>query len=403
MARICLINSQFPPHQYGGAENYVLRTAKALQNRDHEILVLTTEPYDDLHSMTTTETRVEGVRVKRFFPANISHRSGGNPYGLVGKAIWHQVDINNPHASYISKQVFNEFSPDIVHTNNLMGISPQIGAVAPDNVHHVHTLHDYSLTCPKSNRLRDITAKGDREVCENPPLPCRIYANQKKNRMGKPDFVTGPSNHVISVHKKSGFFLDSPTQRIQLGVESVRNKVPPNRENTSLLYVGKQLKAKGLETLFNASRKLPDVTVHVCGSGPFSDKTATAAKEIDNLHYHGFVKTDQLAKLREKAAAAVIPSIWMENSPLTIYESFAQGLPVVGSNIGGIPELIEDGKRGVLFEPGNSTALVHAVRRLLDDLSNEKLRENCLSWAQKHTIEDHVDNLEGIAYKPVIK
>jgi glycosyltransferase involved in cell wall biosynthesis len=86
----------------------------------------------------------------------------------------------------------------------------------------------------------------------------------------------------------------------------------------------------------------------------------------------------------------------MENSPLTIYESFAVGLPVIGSDIGGIPELVADGKRGYLFEPQDTEGLVTAIEQVKDD--DRTLRENALQWAKQRTVERHVDRLRADLY-----
>jgi glycosyltransferase involved in cell wall biosynthesis len=292
--------------------------------------------------------------------------------------------------------VLDRIDPDVVHTNNLVGISPSIGTVLADrDLRHVHTLHDYSLICPKSNLLRDLTAPDDeRTVCEDPPVPCRLLAGQKRRGLGDPDVVTGPSQHVIDVHRKHGFFEHARCERLQLGVESVVDTPPTVPDKPALLFVGSQRESKGLDTLFAAAERLSEVTVHVCGDGPYADVTERYGTKLDNVTYHGFVSEEELARLRRESTAAVVPSIWMENSPLTIYESFAVGLPVIGSDIGGIPELVADGERGYTFEPKSVTELVEAVESIRHHTG--KMRRNVIEWARERTIERHVDGLEAL-------
>lgn len=402
MTRICLVNSQFPPHQHGGAENYVLRTAKVLRDRGHAVTVFTTKPYDGANSLRTETVTVEGVPVRRFYPANVSHRSGENPLGMVGKGLWHQIDAINPHARRVAAETFDEFEPDVVHTNNLMGISPRVtGAAKERGIPVVHTLHDYSLICPKSNLLRELTADGDHEICEDPPLPCSMYAAQKRRMLADVDVVTGPSRHVIEVHERHGFFENTDAVRVRLGVDTAASRPPDRSGDPAVLFVGKQLRAKGLDTLFEAAELLPEVTVHVCGTGPYDHRSEEAARTHENVIYHGFASEETLETLRREVTAAVVPSIWMENSPLAIYESFASGLPVVGSDVGGIPELVSSGERGVLFEPGDASALAAAIRRLAGSDASE-MAENCLDWAREHTVEDHVNRLQRRVYDPAL-
>jgi len=391
---ICLVNALFPPHEHGGAENYVLRTAKHLQHRGHNVSVLTTKPYDGPRSLRPTSDQYKGIKVWRFFPLNVSHRGNGTGGNVAAKALWHQIDTTNPHAIWAAGHVLDKIDPDIVHTNNLVGISPAIGrAIHARDLPHLHTLHDYSLICPKSNLLRDLTAPdGERTVCENPPIPCRTHASQKRHVFGSPDIVTGPSQHVIDVHRNHGFFEGVPGERIQLGVESVNGTAPMVPEDPSFLYVGKQLEAKGLETLFVAARQCK-FTVNICGTGPYAKQTKAAADDIPNLNYHGYVDDAVLERLRQEATAAIVPSIWMENSPLTIYESFAVGLPVIGSDIGGIPELIDE-SRGRVVTPKSASELKQTMTELATTPDTVKqMQQNALAWGQLHTLDNHVDQL----------
>lgn len=390
---IVLLNALFPPDAQGGAENYVHRTAKTLQERGHRVSVVTTKPFDGRGSLRPERTTDDGLDVWRFFPLNLSHRSAGTGRNFLAKAAWHAIDTANPHAPRVVGSVLDRLDPDVVHTHNLMGISPGVGrAIQRRGIRHVHTLHDYSLICPKSNLLRDFTAPDDElVVCEDPPVPCRVHAGGKRRLLGEPDVVTGPSQHVIDVHRRHGFFEGLTCKRLQLAVESVADAPTQPPDDPAVLYVGEQLRAKGLDTLFQAARSLPDVTFHVCGTGPYRDETRRQARNLANLEYHGFVPDDELARLRADASAAVVPSIWMENSPLAIYESFAVGLPVVASDVGGIPELVADGERGYLFPPEDSEELVAAIGRIVD--RKEDLGENALQWARDRTFETHVDRL----------
>jgi glycosyltransferase involved in cell wall biosynthesis len=87
----------------------------------------------------------------------------------------------------------------------------------------------------------------------------------------------------------------------------------------------------------------------------------------------------------------------MENSPMTIYESYAVGLPVIGSDVGGIPELIDPGETGFLFEPKDADGLAAAIQRLFD-ADREALQRNALAWAREHTMAAHVDRLIDEVY-----
>lgn len=395
MADVCLVNAQFPPEARGGAENYVLRAAHGLEDRGYDVAVITSTPYDGRESLRPKKGEYDGITTWRFYPPNLSHLSDSTGSNPLTKAVWRGIDLANVPAARAVGKVLDRLGPEVVHTNNLFGISTLAGRAVQDReIRHVHTLHDYGLVCPRGNLLRDLTAPDDeRTVCEDPPVPCQAYARARRATLGRPDLVTAPSQHVIDVHRRHGFFDGIETTRIRLGIDGVADE-PPRSDERAVLYVGQHTEAKGLDTLFAAAERLPDVTVHVCGTGPYADHTDAVAKSASNVEYHGFVSADRLGELRQTAGAAVVPSIWMENSPMTIYESFAAGLPVVASDIGGMPELVTPGETGFLFEPKESAELAERIERLLGDPGlRERMREQALAWARHHTVEAHVDEL----------
>jgi len=400
MANICLINTHFPPYVSGGAENYVLRVAKGLQRAGHDVTVIATKPFDGISSLKPEKSEYEGLDVYYFYPANISHKSNGTGSNLFSKALWHQIDTVNPHSKRVVAGLLEDIRPDIVHTHNLMGISTRVGSsIRKSTAKHVHTLHDYSLICPKSNLLRERTApEGEVQVCENPPAPCKGFKEVKRSVFGSPDIVTAPSQHIIDIHEKHGYFEDIPSKRLQLGVEKPISNIPDETEDPSILFVGKHLKAKGLDTVYEAAAELPEVTFHICGSGPYDYRAKEEAEDKENILYHGFVEEDRLEELRQEATAGILPSIWMENSPLTIYESFAAGLPVIGSDIGGIPELVKEDETGWLFTPGDSSGLVRTITDHVINSDNREIRRSTIKWADSRTIPKHISKLSKDIY-----
>ncbi|MFC4988877.1 glycosyltransferase family 4 protein [Saliphagus infecundisoli] len=393
MAKICLVNGVYPPDDFGGAENYVQRTAHALKKRGHDVSILTTTRNASQETLSVKKEFRNGIPVFRFYPLNFSHRSDGTGGNLATQALWHQFDTINPHAKRVVSDFLSTYQPDIVHSNNFMGITASAGkAISDADVRYVHTLHDYSLICPKSNLLREMTAPdNDVAVCDSPPIPCRMYAGAKRRMIGEPDIIVGPSQHVIDIHEKHGFFKNTKTTRIQHGIEDFASSLPKG-SCQSVLYVGKHLRAKGLETLFEAARLLPNVRFHLCGTGPYDDRSRAVAENRANVEYHGFVSDERLRELRHKVSAAVVPSVWMENSPLTIYESFANALPVIGADIGGIPELVNR-SRGRLFTPKDAEELANRIIELTQEANLRDLRSNAYQWAKNRTFDHHVSEL----------
>ncbi|RLM40495.1 glycosyltransferase, partial [Haloarcula sp. Atlit-47R] len=132
-----------------------------------------------------------------------------------------------------------------------------------------------------------------------------------------------------------------------------------NSKKRQILYVGQLTYSKGVDVLVEAVADFDseDIEVHILGKGPQKSKLELMASDLENIHIHGFVPEDELKQMYLEADLTVVPSRWYDNSPMVIYESVAYGTPVIASKFGGIPELIDNGQTGHLFEPENPNQL----------------------------------------------
>lgn len=393
--KIGFLAGVFPPQIRGGAENYVVETATELQRRGHDVFVITTRPFDGPGSLTPARETFEGLDVYRFFPLNIAHKSTYSRQPLPIQGVWKLLDVPNPHAVRVVSKIVEREQPDVVHSNNLEGVSTlAVRAIQRSSARHVHTLHDYSLLSPNSTlRVEGLDHLDGNHSVGNHPLVCAGFARLQRALFGRADAVMGPSQHVVDAHREYGFFERTRAERLQLGVRSVVDAPAPPPEDPSVLYVGRMTPIKGVDTVLDVALRMPEVTFHFCGTGEYEDVVAKRAERADNVVYHGYVSEADLFELRQRSTVGVVPSVWPENSPLTIYESFAAGLPVVGSDVGGIPELVTPGETGALYEPGEPGDLAAAIGRVLSDDDQLAMRERALEWAGEHTLDRHVDRL----------
>ena len=127
------------------------------------------------------------------------------------------------------------------------------------------------------------------------------------------------------------------------------------KDENYAVFFGRLSHEKGVDTLINAAKICSDIPIQVIGTGPIEQelKAQVEQENINNVHFLGFKTGDELKGLISNASFTVIPSVWYENCPMSVLESFALGTPVIGSNIGGIPELIIENTDGLIFEPGN--------------------------------------------------
>jgi glycosyltransferase involved in cell wall biosynthesis len=140
---------------------------------------------------------------------------------------------------------------------------------------------------------------------------------------------------------------------------------PPLNEPSYVLYAGRLSDEKGVRVLIEAARLAPEVPVVVAGSGPLAG--ALRRRQLASVSLVGHVNEARLSVLHSGSCFSVLPSTCFDVSPYAALEAAAAGRAVVGSRIGGIPEIISDGENGLLVEPGNAQALASAMRRLWRD------------------------------------
>jgi glycosyltransferase involved in cell wall biosynthesis len=281
------------------------------------------------------------------------------------------------------RQLISRFVPDIAHAHNIYG---RLSVSVLDALHEagvpiVMTLHDYKILCPSYRMII-----GER-ICEE----CKggRYYRSVVNRCHKESFAASGVyaleswfNHKLRKYDSIRYFI-SPSRFlrkkcIEFGWDAEKIVYLPNFIDTQtieaatqpgeyLLYLGRLSREKGVKTLLKALAEIKkDVPLFVVGDGPErADLEKYAAERGLNVRFAGHLGGEALRNSLAKAKAVVMPSEWYENAPLSLLESFAYGKPIIGSRIGGIPEMIDEGVNGFLFEPGNVAELTERIEQLL--------------------------------------
>ncbi len=285
---------------------------------------------------------------------------------------------------------FNRFlevtNCDIVHAHNIYGgLTTSILDIAQKKgVPVVMTLHDYKLICPSYLMLnRGSVCEGCRnrqfiycllKTCHKESLTAsgvyciESYLNKWLHKYDTIRYFICPSMFSLAKHLEHGIPRDK-LLHIRNFVNFVKHE--PQYENGKyVLFVGRLSKEKGILTLLTAVEHL-NVPVRIVGDGPLKVKYEdfVADHKINNVIFEGYKSGEQLKQLYENAAFLVIPSECYENAPMTILEAYAYGKPVIGSRVGGIPEMIEPGRTGLLFTPGQADDLAECLRILWWDRS----------------------------------
>lgn len=279
-------------------------------------------------------------------------------------------------------KILDKTKPDIVHCHNVYGrLSTSILGVARQrSVPAVLTVHDYKVVCPSYLMLK----KG------KPCLACidggyyRCAVNRCHKGQLAASFVyaieayyarlTGNYGAISAFLSPSHFIADLLRQS---GIEDGRviyhpncvepDEYTPSYQGQYVLSVGRLSHEKGLPTFLQAMLGT-NIPVRVAGTGPMeSSLRELAEKDGGSIVLEGHCDGVKLADLYRNAAFVVVPSEWYENAPMSILESFAYGKPVIGTRIGGIPELITENEHGYLVDPESPDQLRTAIRQLWDD------------------------------------
>lgn len=190
------------------------------------------------------------------------------------------------------------------------------------------------------------------------------------------DFGINP-NKLYTIHH---FINNKPN--------SVINDYSTNKENEYYLYMGRLSKEKGLLTLFNTFKELSDVKLKVMGSGELENKLKIFVElnKLSNIEFLGYCVGEKKENIIKQAKAIIVPSEWDEPFGRIVIESYQYGTPVIASNKGGLPELIDNNKTGLIFQNSNQCDLKSKITLLNNLNKNEynNLRINCINSASKN-------------------
>lgn len=386
--KICFLSNLYPPNVLGGAEIVVQKMAKSMIERGHEVIVITTSPDEEEHILEEDSVKIFQLNTTRLYPTYKQTEPQG-----VKKPLWHLFDLWNGATLSAVKDILVRESVDIVHINNFKGLSLSCFKAGKDlNIPVVYESHDFSLICPRANLIR-----GNNSLCEKRNFICNEYVNiQRRLLDDNVDLLISPSQFMIDKFHDNNFFNNVRCVKIPLGVEYSSNKTIKDYETIDITYIGTLGKHKGVHTLITAFKDIDNenIKLHIIGKGYDEEEFKQLAMDDDRIIFHGFVDNKDILKFYEQTNVLVIPSICYDNSPLVIYESFSTGTPVIGSDIGGIPELVMEDYNGFLFESNNPESL---KKKLVKVIKNKellkKLEDNAFNSLPDNSMETMIDQI----------
>jgi glycosyltransferase involved in cell wall biosynthesis len=394
----------------GGSERVLFSEIEMLRDMGHEVAVF------------SRENRLNDASLyERYFPPAMD--TGTSILSLKNLAIMEEILYSRAAKSGLMS-VIEDFKPDVAHMHNTYGrLSLSVlDGLKERRIPTVMTLHDYKLLCPSYLMLNH------GKICER----CRggrfyyafmtkchkdsygasaIYAFESwLGRRGKKyDFLRAlitPSLFLTNKMIEYGWSAERLTH--------LPNPVaagPTSSENIHgdyLLYFGRLSPEKGISTLLEALSSLDaTVPVYIVGEGPEEARLRSLAKDRGiAASFTGYLTDKALEDAISGAKVVVVPSECYENAPLSILEAFAYAKPVIGSRIGGIPEMIDDGINGFLFEPGNSEDLRSKIEAVVHLLPESTVRQMGMAAREKvekeYSPKLHYERLIAIYKKAIL-
>lgn len=367
--KILLVNKYL--YYKGGAETYALKIGEYLEEQGNEV------QYFGMQS----NRNIVGNNLNLYTKEMDFHSKG------IERILYPFQIIYSFDAKRKIKKIIKDFKPDIIHLNNInFQLTPSIIEAAHKmKVPIVQTVHDYQMICPNhllftKNEICERCINGSKWNCTK--YNC-IHENKIKSVIGSIEAIL--YTKILSTYRKvakyicPSHFLESKlleadkiyngkTIVIQNFIE-LKEKYENYKKEDYVLFFGRLSEEKGLDIFLKVCKQLTHIRFKVAGIGPLEDK----CKNIENVEYVGFKTGKDLEELIAKAKFSVYPSIWYENCPFSIIESQMLGTPVITANYGGMRELVEDKKTGILVDKIDEENLKNKILELYSN--NEELEK----------------------------
>lgn len=355
----------------GGSDRVFQETTKLLRDNGHLA-----------YTFSSTKSGMIGQKKNEFFIENHLESVNSGFFGKINKLI-------NYFYSFKTKNIFEKYilkiKPDIIHLHITYGVISNsiLHVIKKYSIPCLMTVHDYRLICPSY-----LLINGNKELChkcEGKNFHNAIFYKCNNNSYLQSTIAAAESlfrNSITPYDKYIDHFIMVsnfsrqthlkylPSLKIKSSVlynfYTAKNEANFEEKTDNFIYFGRLSSEKGILRLIDAFKTLKNLNLIIVGNGPLKKVIKSEISEHSNIKFLGFKKDKELEALIFKSKFTIVPSECYENNPMAIIESYYQGTPVIGSNIGGIPEIINDNSTGYLFNFMDT----HSLKKILIKASN---------------------------------
>lgn len=397
--KVLVLSGLFPPNVIGGAEISAWNLSRGLASQGFGVTVVTTAT--DKNDQKFGE-EIDGMTVWRVLMPR--------PYPMMKypsartwqKPIWHLYDHLHPRNVTIIDKIFSAVRPDAVSVHIAQGLGHNIlGYLARKDVSVNYFLHDLGLACIRQSMYKN------GQNCPNQCITCKLSSRYKISK--------------IKEIKRIGFCSPSKANLLKLSRHVPIHEYPnavilnPNKypissthrdecETPRFIYVGRLQATKGTDLLLRVLKRIAEThrfKILMVGTGPDEAKLRREYGSENWCEFSGFISQQQIADHLQNSDLLFIPSVWAENSPGVVIHAALHGVPCIGSNAGGIPELIVDNLTGRLVEPNNDADWYQAITQVLNTPGQlAKWRSNTLAakgrFDEKNILRDVISFMDDV-------
>lgn len=388
--KILLVNKFF--YIAGGAETYFFNLRDLLTRNGHQVI-----------DFSMNDQRNFDSAQKSYFINQIDFNNNQKAFSKEAHILY-SLEAKKKLEELIKKE-----KPEIAHLHNwYYHLSPSIlGVLKKYKIPIVQTLHDYKIVCPntrlyvngkvceKCKRHKYYQAVFNKCVHNSflPSLGACIEQYWYKSYLkfvNDVDVYISPSKYFINKCQEWG--VKNKIYHIPNYINFEKYQ-PSFTLDDYILFVGNLDPYKGIMTLIEAIKSMPEVKLKIIGTGELKDKILELG--LNNVQLLGRLPHEKVLEYLKNAQFTVVPSEMHDNFPFAVLESMAMGKPSIGSDLGGIPELILNGETGYIFKYKNSDQLKQLIQKLYNNKEEiERMGRNARRIVeQKYTQENHYRSL----------
>jgi len=383
----------------GGDWTYIQSIKKIYEEHGHNVIPFSTNHEDNLPSANDAN-----------FIQTVDYRSLSKQFSIGDINQVFRGTFYNREAILKLRKTIKDHKIDVAQLHNIHNIFSLsiLKELKKHNIFIAWRALDYKLLCPNRTFLVDSSQSICTKCIEGSFWNCAsqkckkdsffaslvasleaIYIS-RRNLLNYVDCFILQNNFSYKLFVKAGFNKNKLSILKNPYVSNITNNISTKKTKNQFIFFGRLSSEKGLLPFLHFLKKIQTCSSFlIIGNGPQENelKSYVAEQGLEKVFFLGPKWGQELNQILSESMFSVVPSIWHEPSPYSILQSFENNLPVLGSNLGGIPELVEDGKTGYIYDPLSFSSFKHKFLKIHSDFKT--MQSNCGPYLEREHNPEH--------------